>query len=268
MDTCRSCGTEMRAEARYCPRCGRGRTDAGVPDPDPQVVYPPSIDSGRDPSVRRTGPRTTVVAAAVVAVLAVVTSVLALRPTDTGAEPTAPELPSAAAASAPVTTASEPAAGRPSVVAAVASCVAPGSRDAGGTPTSYEAARAVDGDPSTAWRCQGDGSGQRLRLTFDGTVELHSIGLIPGLAKSDPVDGSDRYAQNRRLSAVRYDFDDGTSVVQRCDTSGSRRSVQSVALPAVRTSSVTVTIVSSVPGSTQAAQAAVDTVAISEVVVA
>lgn len=47
----------------------------------------------------------------------------------------------------------------PAVSAVSASCTRAPSRDSVGNPTSYEPARAVDGDPTTAWRCAGDGSG-------------------------------------------------------------------------------------------------------------
>jgi zinc-ribbon domain len=264
VDICTSCHADMRADARFCPRCGASRSGDPVgPDPEPE---PPGPDPAppRDHRHGSAGGAGSLVAVAVVVLLAVITTVLGLRSDDAAGAPAAAELPTAA----PTTTIAPPQAGRPTVVAATATCIAKSSRDAGGTPTSYDAARAVDGDTTTAWRCQGDGSGQQLRLTFDGIAEIRRIGLIPGLAKNDPVDGTDRYAQNRRLSEVRYDFDDGTSVVQQFETSDANRSVQSVAVQGVRASSVIVTILGSVPGSEQNQQAPVDTVAISEVVAA
>lgn len=35
---------------------------------------------------------------------------------------------------------------------------------------------------------------------------------MPGYAKVDPVDGTDRFQQNRVVTSVEYRFDDGTSV--------------------------------------------------------
>ncbi|MFL6140692.1 MAG: NADase-type glycan-binding domain-containing protein [Labedaea sp.] len=155
----------------------------------------------------------------------------------------------------------------PSAISATASCTSPPSHDAGGNPTSYEAQKVIDGRPDTAWRCDGNGVGQQLRLTFGGTVTLTHIGVIPGLAKVDPYDATDRYAQNRRVSAVRYTFDDGRTIDQNFDTSISNRSIQSISVPHVESSSITITISTSVAGSAQNNQPAVDKVAISEVAV-
>jgi hypothetical protein len=103
------------------------------------------------------------------------------------------------------------------------------------------------------------------RGRFRAPHEVSTVGLIPGLAKTDPADGTDRYAQNRRIAAVRYTFDDGSSVVQRFDTSPGNRSVQSMQVPRVRTAHVSLTILESVPGSPVNGQPAVDKVAVSEV---
>lgn len=89
-----------------------------------------------------------------------------------------------------------------------ATCQSASGNDSGMAPTSYEPARAVDGDPSTAWRCDGNAVGQWMTLTFDGKVHIDSIRIIPGYAKTDPSDGIDRFAQNRKISRVRYQFDD------------------------------------------------------------
>jgi zinc-ribbon domain len=271
MDVCTRCGKDMEPDAQFCTSCGANKAgDARRPEPEwPQV---PHADGCAAEPLAKSGRIAALLVAGVVGVLAVGGLVLAVQSDRGTAVPyaAAPELPFTTpqeSTTAPATP-STPPLGRPTVVAAIATCTAPSSRDAGGRPTSYEAGRAVDGVTTTAWRCEGDGSGQQLQLRFDGAVELHRIGLIPGLAKTDPVDGTDRYAQNRRVSSVRYDFDDGSSVVQRCNTTDLTRSVQAVPLHGVRTSSVTVTILDSVPGAEQNRQAAVDTIAISEVVVA
>jgi hypothetical protein len=150
---------------------------------------------------------------------------------------------------------------------ALAQCVSQPSKDAGGNPTSYEPAQAVDGRADTAWRCDGDGVGQTLEVRFRAPHEVDTVGLIPGLAKTDPYDGTDRYAQDRRIAAVRYAFDDGTTVVQRFDTDPGTRSVQSMQVPRVRTAHVSVTILESVPGLAVNGQPAVDKVAVSEVAI-
>ncbi len=145
-----------------------------------------------------------------------------------------------------------------------ASCQADPNHDAGGTPVTYEPQKAIDGRQDTAWRCDGDGVGQSLKISFQSEVTLTSIGIIPGYAKTDPHDGTDRYAQNRRISAVRYTFDDGSTFDQTFDTSAFSRSAQSRSLPGVSTKNVTITILGSVPGETTGGQ---HMVAISEIIV-
>ena len=153
----------------------------------------------------------------------------------------------------------------PAVSAVSASCTRAPSRDSVGNPTSYEPARAVDGDPTTAWRCDGDGTGQHITLDLAGPARVTRIGLVPGLAKTDPGDGTDRYAQNRRIAQVRVSTDAG-DVEAALETDAGDRQVQYIDVGAT-TRSVTVTILRSVPGAEQNGQAAVDSVAISEIVV-
>ena len=113
----------------------------------------------------------------------------------------------------------------PAVSAVSASCTRAPSRDSVGNPTSYEPARAVDGDPTTAWRCDGDGTGQHITLDLAGPARVTRIGLVPGLAKTDPGDGTDRYAQNRRIAQVRVSTDAG-DVEAALETDAGDRQVQ------------------------------------------
>lgn len=83
---------------------------------------------------------------------------------------------------------------------------APPSRDASGAEVTYEAAKAIDGDPTTAWRTPGDGRGATLRLRFPEQIEISRIGLLPGYAKIDHEDRTDRFLQNRRILRARYHF--------------------------------------------------------------
>jgi hypothetical protein len=83
------------------------------------------------------------------------------------------------------------------------------STDAAGNTVTFDAFNAVDGDPTTAWRVPGDGVNDHLVLTFDRPVHVAGIGMIPGYAKIDPVDGADRFAQNRRVSSAQFEFSDG-----------------------------------------------------------
>ena len=86
----------------------------------------------------------------------------------------------------------------------VASATAPSGVDAAGTRTSYDAALAIDGNPTTAWRAPGDARGVTLTLQLPAGTVVTEIGLLPGFAKVDPADGSDRFVQNRRVRAARY----------------------------------------------------------------
>ncbi|NYJ03856.1 discoidin domain-containing protein [Petropleomorpha daqingensis] len=148
---------------------------------------------------------------------------------------------------------------------ALAQCVSQPSQDAAGHPTSYEPALVLDGRPDTAWRCDGDGVGQTLEIRFGQAHDVDRVGLIPGFAKTDPADATDRYAQDRRIAAVQYTFDDGSTAVQRFDTDPADRSLQSMQVPRVHTARIDITILQSVPGATVNGQPAVDKVAVSEV---
>lgn len=119
-----------------------------------------------------------------------------------------------------------------------ATCTGEPSVDAAGEPVRYDAANAVDGDPTTAWRCDGDGIGDRLTLVLPSGTPVASLGLIPGYAKKDPVNGADRFAENNRITRVRWTLADGTTFVQDLNPAG--RVVQRLRIP--RTVSGTVTI--------------------------
>lgn len=114
-----------------------------------------------------------------------------------------------------------PAAGSPADVRPLApdrltaSASSPAGVDASGQPVTYEAANLADGRNETAWRVPGSGVGTTVRAEWDAPVTLTSIGLVPGYAKVDPADGSDRFWQNRRVLAVRYHFDGGAVVDAR-----------------------------------------------------
>lgn len=68
----------------------------------------------------------------------------------------------------------------------------------------------TDGRWDTAWRVQGNGIGESLVLEFDRPIRVDEIQVLPGYAKLDPADGTDRFWQNRRVSRVRFEFSDGT----------------------------------------------------------
>ncbi len=147
------------------------------------------------------------------------------------------------------------------ITGSTATCHAGGSVDAAGNRVTYEPARAHDSDLSTAWRCPGDGRGERLTLTLPDSTVVAQVGLVPGYAKTDPVSGEDRYAQNNRITRVRWHFDDGSSRVQRMRGNPGDRSLRTLRIPETVTSWVELEILASAAGPR-------DTVAVSEVAVA
>lgn len=76
--------------------------------------------------------------------------------------------------------------------------------DDSGTTTSFEPANLTDGEPETAWRMAGDGTGSTITIGWDREVTISSVGLINGYAKIDPSSGKDRYRQQRRVLAVTW----------------------------------------------------------------
>ena len=141
---------------------------------------------------------------------------------------------------------------------AAASCEAPPSVDAAGNRIRYEPANTYDGDLSTAWRCNGDGVGQTLTLSLPEGVRVGEVGLVPGYAKTDPRSGADRYAENNRITRVRWTFADGTSFVQRLDGSPTNREMQTVRIPLTESNQVEIEVLASTRG-------ARNTIAVSEV---
>jgi hypothetical protein len=154
-----------------------------------------------------------------------------------------------------------------SITGISASCTSGPGEDAAGNPFTYEARQAIDGKPDTAWRCDHDGVGEGLLLTLSGPAEISWAGLVPGFAKTDPYDGTDRYLQGRRVSAARFVFDDGTYVEQAFDTATSSRAMQVVTFPPRRTGQVELIVLASTPGSPTNGQRATDKIAISELAV-
>jgi hypothetical protein len=132
---------------------------------------------------------------------------------------------------------------------AQASCRAPAGVDSAGNRVTYPPRNMLDAAASTAWRCNGDGRGVTLSFSLQQPRRIGQVGLVPGYAKTDPYSGADRYAQNRRISKVRWSFDGGAWVEQTFRTGRFDRALQTMRIPPVRTSRVTVTIEDSVPGS-------------------
>lgn len=233
-------------------------------------IYPGGPAAGRPGTGNGTGRVVAVVAAAAVAgvlVALLVLPVLGLSlfgRTEVITGPTGG--PSTTVATPPSTPVAPPTGPRaPASASASATCVSANSQDASGATVGYGAGNAIDGLTDTAWRCDGDGVGAQLRIDLGRTLQVTRVGLLPGYAKLDPVDGTDRFRQNRRVTSVRYTFDNGSAVTQTLDPDDP--SIQSTAVPAVSTRTVTVTILGSVAGADANGRPAVDKVAVSEVAI-
>ena len=124
-------------------------------------------------------------------------------------------------------------------VSVTAGCVLPPGRDGGGNPVTFGPENLVDGEPATAWRCAGAG-GQRVTVRFAAPVLLTAVGLVPGYAKTDPYDGTDRFAQNHTVTRVRWEFA-GAAVVQDIAAPGRETAWQRLAAP-VEAHTVTLTV--------------------------
>lgn len=114
---------------------------------------------------------------------------------------------------------------------------APPTTDLDGNLVAYDAAQMGDGTPSTTWRTAGDATGQTVTITLAEPTVLDRVGLVNGYAKQ--VAGVDWYPNNRRILAVTWGFDDGTSVQQ---TLAERPGLQRLEVPPVETSTVTLRI--------------------------
>lgn len=147
------------------------------------------------------------------------------------------------------------------IEAAQASCTAPPGVDSSNRPVSYAAVNAIDDDASTAWRCNGKARGQTITFSLPDDVDVAEIGLVPGYAKTDPASGTDRYAENNRITRVRWTLRPGVVIEQELDPSPENRSVQSIRVPRTATGSVTLEILSVAGG-------ARNTTAISSVLIA
>jgi len=89
-----------------------------------------------------------------------------------------------------------------------------------GLPLAYTADQLIDGDPETGWGAsEGDGSGEHATISFGRQVNLTSVGIIPGYAREAEHSKADcnrvsAFEYNRQIQAVRWTFDDGSSLEQ------------------------------------------------------
>ena len=133
-------------------------------------------------------------------------------------------------------------AGQVPIGAVSADCTSSPGVDSAGRRVSYAPENAVDADSTSAWRCPGTAVGQKLVLRLDRAVDVAEVGLIPGYAKTDPANGADRYAENNRITRVRWTLGDGVEVVQRLDPDPSSRAMQVLRVPRTTTDTVTLEV--------------------------
>lgn len=135
------------------------------------------------------------------------------------------------------------------VTAISATCTLAPGVDAAGRRVGYDARNAIDGKPTTAWRCEGDAVRQRLVLRLPEGTEVAAVGLVPGYAKTDPASGADRYAENNRITRVRWHLAEGVKVEQRLDPAPGRRDLQVLRVPRTATDRVVLEILAVERGS-------------------
>ena len=245
MTTCASCGHEQ-GEGRFCSGCGAPVAAAATRDVTATAVQPAVLPVSpaptRVPPAARRGVPGWLPWLLGWLVLAVVAAMVGWS---LGSDPDAPLRSGAGSTDLPADAGD---AGDMSDVTGTATPdvpeTAPANRSIDGDPVTYDAAHLLDGDPATAWRMPGDGTGAVLTFRLPGPTRLASVGLVNGYAKVDgPVDW---YPRNRRVEAVTWGFDDGTTLRQDLIENPS---MQTVAVDDVVTSSVTLTLTSvSAPG--------------------
>ncbi len=110
---------------------------------------------------------------------------------------------------------------------AAGECLGSGSREA---PSSL-----LDDDPSTIWRCPGDGEGESITFTFDPSATLVGMRLVNGNTA-----WTGRYESERRILSIRWQFSDGSYFVQ--GLAANERGFQEVRFPETESRSVTMTV--------------------------
>ena len=93
-----------------------------------------------------------------------------------------------------------------------ASSTATSGQDACGDTFNYPPGNVVDDDPETAWQVGGTGVNQWIELTYEEPIKVDRIGIIPGYAKTDRCDGTDRFYQYYVVREARIQFSDGSDV--------------------------------------------------------
>lgn len=220
-------------------RTGAAESDDVVTDPSPP--RPPEDTTAESVAPRPARTRIPLRAAVIVAILAVALSYGIGRLFIFPATPaTLPVLsPSAVPTRSPQPS---PDGVRPydGPLTAIAPVAAAGECQQGGTRESPMSL--LDDDPSTPWRCRGSGVGETFTVVFEGTVPLVGIRLINGNTA-----WQDRYSAERRITAIRWTFADGSYFEQ--GLAASDPNPQEVRFPRLLSDRATVEVLNStVPG--------------------
>ena len=115
-----------------------------------------------------------------------------------------------------------------------------------GQPLAYSGQQLIDGDENFGWGASmGDAAGATAAMVFAGPTKLATVGLTPGYTRLAPRSKAGcqtvvAFPYNRFVQAVRWTFDDGSSVEQSFDQ---RPEMQTMPVD-VTTSSVKLTILS------------------------
>ena len=113
-------------------------------------------------------------------------------------------------------------------------------------PLAYSGEQLIDGDENFGWGASmGDAAGATADMQFSGPVKLATVGLTPGYTRLAPRSKAGcqtvvAFPYQRFVQAVRWTFDDGSSVEQSFDQ---RPEMQTKPVD-VTTSSVKLTILS------------------------
>lgn len=212
MTTCARCGHELEI-GRFCLNCGH-------PVGEPVPVDEPRFDQRPDePLPDQVGPGApawlpwAVGAVLVVVLLAVLAACLGGDDPDRDSGDTAVETAQS--------TSSEPATQVRAVdltrrLEVSAPVAAAATTDLDGELVPYGPRRMLDATPATAWRTAGDATGQTITFTLAEPSTIRRVGLLNGYAKQVPSGTGlvDWYPNNRRITAVEWIFDDGTTVRQ------------------------------------------------------
>jgi hypothetical protein len=169
-------------------------------------------------------------------------------------DPAAEGAASSAAGEAPGSGAPGEAADVARFATAVVPRTAPPNQDVDGNLVRYDGRQMLDGVPETCWRMPGDGTGQTLTFELAEPTALTSVGLVNGYAKTASSDGGDLdwYLGNRRVLAVEWRFDDGTTLRQDL---AETRDLQTLDVEGVSTETVQLRLLSvSAPGQGRAAR--------------